>query len=103
MQNFDPHVACESVFLRGATGPTDQRRKEVEQFLEIVNEYRNLLISRRIPCISRQTDIAHAPVHDAGSIFWLIVLFFLEHTQRAMIVQILTNESGGFTVLMPWS
>ncbi|KAF8347753.1 hypothetical protein F5887DRAFT_1258389 [Amanita rubescens] len=79
-QNLDPCTACELVFPElVATGPTIQRQKEVKQFLKTINEYRELLYSGKIPFISRkpQTGIAHAPMHDAESIFWLIVLFFL--------------------------
>ncbi|KAF8331574.1 hypothetical protein F5887DRAFT_998179, partial [Amanita rubescens] len=78
-QNIDPRPVCRLVFPRGATGPTDQRRKEVEQFLKIVNEYGDLLLSGRIPSFGQkpETGITHAPMHDAESIFWLIVLFFL--------------------------
>ncbi|KAF8331576.1 hypothetical protein F5887DRAFT_998191 [Amanita rubescens] len=77
--NTVPRLACELVFSSGATGPTDQRRKEVEEFRKIVNEYGDLLLSGMIPFVGEkpETGIAHAPMHDAESIFWLIVLFFL--------------------------
>lgn len=80
VQNTDPRVACKSVFPGlVATGPTIQRQNEVKQFLKTINEYRELLHSETILSISRkpQTGIAHAPMHDAESIFWLVVLFFL--------------------------
>ena len=79
-QNTDPRPACKSVFPGLiATGPTIQRQNEVKQFLKTINKYRELLLSEQIPSVSikPQTGFVHAPMHDAESIFWLIVLFFL--------------------------
>src|SRR6266576_5260602 len=62
--------ACKGVFPEGVTGVT-QRQKEVTAFLRLVDE----LGDNSDECA--QESVVHAPIHDAESIFWLIVLFFL--------------------------
>ncbi|KAF8321829.1 hypothetical protein F5887DRAFT_1215369 [Amanita rubescens] len=61
--------ACKGVFPEGVTG-VNQRQDEVTAFLRVVDELGDKSDGAR-------ESVVHAPVHDAESIFWLIVLFFL--------------------------
>ncbi|KAF8349189.1 hypothetical protein F5887DRAFT_482085 [Amanita rubescens] len=72
----DPGAACDLVFPR-VTG-VNQRRDEVKQFLKAVQKFERLRSLREVSTIIEAPDhIDHAPIHDAESIFWLIVMFFL--------------------------
>lgn len=65
-RNFEE--ACTGVFPNGSTGVT-QRQGEVSAFISAVEQFGN---KRR-----KLAYVKHAPMHDAESVFWVIVLFFL--------------------------
>ena len=67
--------ACKQAFPRGLTG-VNQRQQEVTAFLQVVRQF-DRGEEEGYEKLSAPRVVVHTPMHDAESIFWLIVLFFL--------------------------
>ena len=65
--------AYKQVFPEGLTG-VNQRQQEVTAFLQVA---RQLDEKEDYESLSTPQVVVHTPMHDAESIFWIIVLFFL--------------------------
>ncbi|KAF8329020.1 hypothetical protein F5887DRAFT_1082782 [Amanita rubescens] len=68
--------ACEQVFPGDLTG-VHQRQQEVTAFLQVVRQLDDNYKGPSIPQV-----VVHTAMHDAESIFWLIVLFFLRASPK---------------------
>ena len=69
-------LACKRVFPGGLTG-VNQRQQEVTAFLQVVRQLDRDGEEEDYENPSTPQIVVHTPMHDAESIFWLIVLFFL--------------------------
>ena len=73
--------ACKQVFPGGLTG-INQRQQEVTAFLQVVKQLDRDGEEENYESLSTPQVVVHTPMHDAESIFWLIVLFFLRASPK---------------------
>jgi hypothetical protein len=85
--------ACKQVFPGGLTG-VDQRQQEVTAFLQVVRQLDRNDGDEDYESPSTPQVVVHTPMHDAESIFWLIVLFFLRASPKGYDPKSDPNEPG---------
>ena len=73
--------ACKQVFPGGLTG-VHQRQQEVTAFLQVVRQLDRDDDEEDYESPSTPQVVVHTAMHDAESVFWLIVLFFLRASPK---------------------